>query len=409
MFMLIKHNHLKIFPVPMFLIIAILIFSSNGCRLGQIPGSTAAPTPTPKPGITVCTTGCDFSTLQAAIDAVTTGAGDIIGLNDPVHTEAGIRITKSIIIQGRGVQETIVQADPNPEAALERVFFVASGVTVTIRTMTIRHGNPESEPESGGGIRNEGTLTLERVAVSDNSGSAGGGILNDGTLTLIDSTISGNTARGGGDAQLECDTGGGMKIMTGKVTLINSTISNNKAKGKGGGVHVACNGVLVLVNSTISGNYTNNYGGGIFLNGVGEFTHSTINGNNANTGGGVVFSGSGEKGLIRGQLNYANTIIANNTARLEKYGVADCLLGDYGTIAVNSNNWVGDGNCNATFSGDPLLGSLADNGGNTQTHALLPGSLAIDVLQPEYCILLTDQRGLPRVAPCDIGAYEVQR
>jgi len=401
-----KSNQRTIDLVTLSLIFGFLFFASSGCKPSPIPAFTATPTPTPN--ITVCAVGCNFSTIQAAIDAETTSAGNIIGLNDEIHTEAGIHVTKDIVIQGRGAKDTIVQAHPNPDEAIERVFFITSGVTVTIRAMTIRHGNPESEPESGGGIRNEGTLTLDGIVVSHNSGSAGGGIWNDGTLTLINSTVTENTARGGGDAFLECDTGGGIKIMKGRVSVINSTISNNKSRGKGGGIHVACNGIFVLTNSTISGNYTNNSGGGVFINGVGEFTHSTISDNIANSGGGISISGSGEKGLIRGQLSYTNTIVANNISRLEKYGVADCLLGDFSAIATNSNNWVGDGNCSSTFSGDPFLGPLANNGGGTQTQALLPGSLAIDALKTEYCILNIDQRGEPRDAPCDLGAYEVQ-
>jgi hypothetical protein len=401
-----KLNQRIINLLSQLVIFGFFISSSSGCQQSPKPVLTA--TSTPAPGITVCAVGCDFSSIQAAIDAETTSNGEIIGINDEIHTEAGIQVTKNIVIQGKGTKDSIIQAYPNPDEGTDRVFSITRGVTVTIRAMTIRYGNPKSEPESGGGIRNEGTLTLESVVVSDNSGSAGGGIFNDGTLMLINSTVKENTARGGGDAFAECDTGGGIKNMKGSVTLIDSTISGNKSKGKGGGIHVACNGELVLINSTISGNFTNNFGGGIYLNGVGEFTHSTISGNNASSGGGIAFSGSGEKGLIRGQLNYTNTIIADNTARLEKYGVADCLLGDYGTIAANSNNWVGDGNCSSMFSGDPLLGSLADNGGDTQTHALLPGSLAIDALETEYCFLNTDQRSEPRVAPCDLGAYEVQ-
>ncbi len=401
-----KTNQLTIYQMILSPILGALFLASSGCRPGPIPVLTA--TPTLIPSITVCAAGCNFTTIQAAIDAETTHAGDVIGLNDEILTEAGIYIIKDIVIQGQGAEDTIVQAHSNPEEAIDRVFFITSGVTVTIRALTIRYGNPESEPESGGGIRNEGTLTLDGIVVSHNSGSAGGGILNDGTLTLINSTVTENTARGGGDAFLECDTGGGIKVMKGRVSLISSTISNNKSRGKGGGIHVACNGILVLTNSTISGNYTNNFGGGVFINGVGEFTHSTISDNNANSGGGISLSGSGEKGLIRGQLSYTNTIVANNISRLDKYGVVDCLLGDFGAIAESSNNWVGDGKCSSTFSGDPNLGPLADNGGDTQTQALLPGSLATDALQVEYCILNTDQRGKPRVAPCDLGAYEVQ-
>ena len=388
------------------LILGILITGLSGC--GQSPNAAATTAPTPIPDVSVCADGCDFITIQAAIDAETTTAGKIIGVLDGIHTEAGILVSKNVIIQGKGPAETIVQANPNPDEALDRVFTIMSGVTATIRGMTIRYGNPKTEPESGGGVRNEGTLTLENAVISENSGGAGGGILTDGTLTLVNSTVRNNEARGGGDALLECDTGGGIKIMAGDVTIINSTISENRARGKGGGIHVACNGVLQLVNSTISGNFTNNTGGGIYLNGVGNLIQSTISSNNANSGGGISFSGSGEKDLIRGQLNFTNTIIASNTARLEKYGVPDCLMGDLGTIATNSGNWVGDGSCSPAFSGDPMLEPLADNGGDTQTHALLPGSPAVDALKLEDCIQKTDQRGEPRIGSCDIGAYELQ-
>ena len=189
-------------------------------------------------------------------------------------------------------------------------------------------------------------------------------------------------------------------------TLINSTVSDNEAKGKGGGVHVACLGTLVLQNSTISGNWSNQSGGGIFLNGVGEFINSTITNNSAGNVGGINIEGSGEIDLIRGQLSLSNTIIANNIARLETYGIPDCYQNQQAAIIVNESNWIGDGNCSPAFSGDPMLAPLADNGGPTLTHNLLPGSPAIDVVTT--CTLESDQRGEPRQSPCDIGALEVQ-
>ncbi|HNT75005.1 MAG TPA: hypothetical protein PKH77_08310 [Anaerolineae bacterium] len=315
--------------------------------------SPVAPPPTPTPDVTVCASGCDFTTLQAAIDAESTASGDVIAVQEAVHTEAAIVIHKSVTIQGNGADATIVQADPQPETATERVFSIPDGVTVTLRALTIRHGNPHTTPESGGGVRNEGTLTVENCLITANSGSAGGGIHNGGTLTAINTTISHNLARGGADAQYECNTGGGIKDMEGLVTLRNSTVSDNRAEGKGGGIHVACKGILVLENTVIRANSTLDDGGGVYIDGVGYFTRATLSANVAKTGGGVYLSGSGERNLIRGQLNYTATLIAANTAQMEKYGVADCMFGDHASLGANVNNWVGDGTCSPAHTGAP--------------------------------------------------------
>jgi hypothetical protein len=376
-----------------------------------------SPQPACADTITVCTTGCDFTTVQAAIEDEGTQSGDTISLLDAVHTEPGIVVDKDVMIQGQGPMDTIVQAAEAMEAGDDRVFYITAGATATIRDMTIRFGNPISEPESGGGIRNEGTLTVEDCLITQNSASAGGGILNDGSLTVINSTISDNVARGGHNRYVECSTGGGMKNMTGRATLINTTISGNTAEGKGGGIHVACPAMQVLINSTISGNTTMNDGGGIFLNGEGRFTHATITDNTAVNGGGIYIEGSGERDVIRGQLSYTHTIIAGNTATRPNYSVADCFTGDHATIATNADNFVGDGSCNAVFSGDPLLEPLADSVADfsdvshiPQTHALQPGSPAINAVTADECGVETDQRGAPRPhgSGCDLGAFEAQ-
>ena len=367
-------------------------------------------------GVTVCAQDCDFSALQAAIDSQSVPVGQVIRLLDDVHTEAGIVVDKDVILEGLGVEKTILQAHERPGEANDRVLFIAPGATVTIRDITIRHGNPTSEPESGGGVRNEGALTLENVIVRANSASAGGGILNDGTLTLINCTVRDNGSRGGGNSYTECKTGGGLKNLTGEMTLINTTVQNNHAGAKGGGIHVACNGTLILINSTISGNYSAGNGGGVFLNGVGEFTHSTISQNEAKNGGGVYVEGSGEVGLVRGQLSYTNSLIAGNLARMEKYGVADCIIGEHGSIAVNKGNWVGDGQCEAAYSGDPMMALLSEKMDaepmlthSTQVHALLPDSPVINLLPSGACVSAEDQWGTarPQGAGCEIGAYEL--
>jgi hypothetical protein len=86
-----------------------------------------------------------------------------------------------------------------------------------------------------------------------------------------------------------------------------------------------------------------------------------------------------------------------------------------GSILTNSYSLVEDKTCDPQFWGDPMLGALGDNGGETMTHALAPGSLAIDAVPSSACILPTDQRGALRgvvqtspETPCDIGAFEAE-
>ncbi|MEW5871446.1 MAG: right-handed parallel beta-helix repeat-containing protein [Chloroflexota bacterium] len=379
--------------------------------LGLPPSARAA-------AITVCADGCDFTSLQAAIDSLLLTSGGEIEVRDAFLTEADIQVTKDVHIRGQGAQRTIIQAHAEPGQATRRVFSIAPGVQATLSNLTIRHGNPKREPESGGGIRNEGVLRLENVIVTRNSGSAGGGILSDGTLTLVNSLVSDNGSRGGADPFLECQTGGGIKLLSGAATLINTTVSGNQALGKGGGIHVNCESTLELVNSTISGNTTSESGGGIHLDGVAHLTHATISANTAHSGGGLYIRGTREKGVVRGELHITNTLIAGNHATLEKYGVIDCQLTELGSIAANSGNWIEDGNCAPAHSGDALLAPLSDlaqpgAAGSPESlalpvHALFPDSPAIDALPVEACAAQTDQLNTPRPQGkgCDIGAYE---
>jgi hypothetical protein len=368
------------------------------------------PTPTPlPPTATVCAAGCDFTTIQAAIDAADATNGAIIEVTDPIHTEAGIAVNKDVTIRGLGADNTIVQAHETPDEAPERVFLVEEGATVIFERMTIRHGSPSLQDEGGGGVMNYGTLTLKNCVVGDNIANDGAGIYNNGTLTLVNSTVRDNFADGIAPPGYECGSGGGIKSAKGTLMLINSTVSGNEAEGKGGGVHISCACAAVFTNTTISGNKAASSGGGAFIKGTLQLVNCTISKNGTSEKGGGVFVGTG------GRLDYVNTIIANNV------GGRNCVLGgvgDYrgeGVIGVNSNNLVGDNTCSADHSGDPMLGPLADNGGDTLTHALLPGSPAIDAVTAISCTLPTDQRGALRpvtqesfTTPCDIGAFELQ-
>jgi hypothetical protein len=363
---------------------------------------------------TVCASGCDFTTIQAAIGNAGTADGVIIEVTDPIHTEAGIVVNEGITvtIRGLGADATIVQAHETLKDSPERVFLIMAGATVTLEEMTIRHGRPSVEDEHGGGIMNYGTLTVRNCVVTANSARGGGGISNrQATLTIIGSTINDNVARGDGPRGTECGGGGGVKCSSGTMRLINSTIVANQAgirgTGLGGGVRTGCGCTAEIINSTISGNKAVEFGGGIAAAGTVWITNCTISNNAVGGGGGALW--------VRGEVNIRNTIIANNI------GGRNCTIGGEGghvgtgSIGANNNNLIEDGGCNADFSGDPMLGPLADNGGDTKTHALLPGSPAIDAISAISCTLPTDQRWMPRPivqtspdTPCDIGAFEMQ-
>ena len=189
------------------------------------------------------------------------------------------------------------------------------------------------------------------------------------------------------------------------MTLINSTVSGNSALGDGGGIFNS--GTANLFNATITNNQAGSSGSGSFSGSLGS--------------GGGVFNGPGAK------FNFQNSIIAGN---LETVGIpapppinttfvstpGECD----GTINSIGNNLMTIDDCTVTGSapilGNPNLGPLQNNGGPTQTHALLSGSPAIDAGDPGGCrdefggLLTTDQRGFNRPAlGCDIGAFELQQ
>ena len=136
------------------------------------------------------------------------------------------------------------------------VVTIGSGVSVAITGVTITDGNALAENGGlgyGGGIANDGSLTLSNSTVSDNVANAGGGIWNDNgaKVKLNDSTVSDNNILLGG---LGPELGGGIYNL-GTMTLNNSTVSGNDAEGYGpsdGGITNA--GTMTLSKSTVSDN-----------------------------------------------------------------------------------------------------------------------------------------------------------
>ncbi len=260
------------------------------------------------------------------------------------------------------------------------------------------------------------TATLSALTVTGGSAaSSGGGIINNGILTIADSTIISNSA---------ADSGGGID-NTNYLTINGSTIASNDvidANGAGGGVENS--GTLLITNTTIAENGVsgqNGVGGGIDDEGTLTTVNTTIAENSVTAGG----SGGGFK-LGKGSATLVNTIVALNTAGISQ--ASDIALGSFG-ISVSSssaNNLIGTGGAGGLTSGtngnqvgvaNPgLASSLANNGGPTLTIALLSGSPAIDAGSTTVSgvtVPTTDQRGALRgpaglhAGPTvDLGAYE---
>ena len=265
------------------------------------------------------------------------------------------------------------------------LFVVASGTGVpsgggisNTGTMIIIAGTVQSNMGfwSAGGIYNTGMLTITGSTIIDNQtgdpghfGAYGGGIVNDGTMTIQDSTISGNTALGG---DLQGGEGGG--ISGNNNTITNSTITGNSAL----------------------------HGGGVA--GGGNIAHTTFSNNSANRDGGALY--------LTSSLELGNTILKAGTSGVNIFNNGGSLITHgYNVCSDNGSGFLnGPGD---QINTDPILGPLQNNGGPTLTHALLPGSPAIDAGDPNFTPPPDyDQRGpgFVRVfnGRIDVGSFEVQ-
>ncbi len=257
---------------------------------------------------------------------------------------------------------------------------------------------------AGGGIASlTGKLVLNRTSMSENqSDMEGGGILSYTELIIADSTIASNTT----GTTSGVARGGGLALQTNSnIRMTNTTISDNRAlgdaslNGDGGGIYALGSYTVTIEissNSTISGNFAGR-GGGIYMT-TGSpliLRNITISNNIASDEGGGIFT------QFDRISRFENTLIADNQPTNCNPGYIFLSLG---------NNLDSDGSCNLDevtdlSDEDPLLGPLTDNGGPTFTHALMPGSPAIDRANQSICPS-TDQRGQLRDGSCDIGAYE---
>ena len=204
------------------------------------------------------------------------------------------------------------------------------------------------------------------------------------------------------------------------LTIEDCLVANNISLGYAGGILAVTGTGLNITNSTISGNIAYTWGGGIFTHIPTSIKHTTIvdniadyDTNNDGRGGALVAYLSGA------QVTVANSILANNDDRSTN-DFNDCDQTDNLVISLGYNLVESPGSCTLAATGDilaqdPKLGPLQNNGGLTKTHALLPGSPAIDagnpmLTRPPVATPLYDQRGegFRRVVNghIDIGAFE---
>ena len=324
---------------------------------------------------------------------------------------------------------------------------VASGV-LTLNNLIVSNSVITAANGVGGGIFNFGTLNVTNSTISGNSASSGGGITSNGTaLTITNSTISGNTAtalRGGGvenfngpltatdstfSGNMALNGGGGGGIYTLIDTnLTRVTVSGNTA-ANGGGIFNNVTNTLTMTNSTVSGNTaygTNSVAGGIesdnanfTLTAVTVTNNSSTAANCTNCAGGIRHST--RTGILQNTIVAGNTVAAAASAPDYSGNITDTssfnLIGNGDGITNGGITGGTNGNQVGTTANpiNPMLGALANNGGATQTHALLTNSPAID--KGSSFGLTTDQRGSTRPQTpanpspgdgADIGAYETQ-
>ena len=309
---------------------------------------------------------------------------------------------------------------------------------------TITNGYADTPSASGGGLYSHlGNLTLSNLIFKENSAMFGGGMYSEGDYfsmsvahpTLTNVTFINNTGRGEGGGMenrdysqpiltnvsfignisnrsgggmlnlYKCDAvltnvtfssntavaGGGLSNIGSSSTLTNVTFNNNSSSEWAGGMDNADPGNSTLTNVTFVNNTAATFGGAIANHYYANLTltNVTVNGNSAVTNGDGVYNDNST-------LTVRNSILHNNGEE-EIYGPATVMY------SIVQGGYAGTGNLNT----DPLLLSLQDNGGFTQSMALSSGSPAIDAADDAVCPDL-DQRWYtrPQGMHCDMGAYE---
>lgn len=386
--------------------------------------------------------GC-FAAVQAAVNA--SASGDLIQIASGVYAEhVVIPPNRRIQIVGAGAGSTVLDGSasgtvvtiqgPNAQISLSalsanngaRGILVGQSVRAVISSCEVANNageggifveeraklsvtgcsisNNSNASNSGGGIGTVSADTLNRnprvsvtgsTVVGNATAGSGGGIFATGKLFVTGTTVRDNVTGAFG-------LGGG--IAGGIMTVDRSTVSGNSSGQSGGGISAfPGNGRATFLDSTISGNQSNGGGGGLHLLRDAVFEHLTVAGNTAAIKGGGVFHSNG----LSDRITFKASLIADNTAPAGNDCWADNAQASDGNLIEDLDHCMISASGTAPIlSGDPMLGPLQNNGGATETRALFAGSPAIGVVTSRRLCRKPDQRGVARMVPCDLGAFE---
>lgn len=384
-------------------------------------GSSLAQAATITVNSSVSGTDADSNTttlLEALNEANSTPGDDTIVFDSSLSGQSinippayAFTVTENLTINGESNNITLVNVG---EGDYLNIYNESSTVDLTINNLSlIANGSPAQLINNQ---QNAGTITINNSTIdSSSSGTPKGIVSGSANLYIVDTTISNFVNRA-------------VEVSTNTSTTIGisgSTFSDNSSIANGGGaLHIDTSAVaadvdLDIVNSTFSGNTTGALGGAIELYGNfgdidADILHTTIANNVGNSGGGGIAIHTDEGGSV--DLTLENAIVYDNTTESSPNDLYIEIAGNTTTTAINSIiGSISGGSLTSSvnvLSSDPLLGSLAANGGNTET--LLPGdgSPAINAGNPDAIIPSTDQRGEGysryRDSAPDMGAVEIQ-
>lgn len=394
-------GHLRRFKASLALV-AVVVGTAGVARAATFVVDTTSDRVDVTAGDGICATASADCSLRAAIQEANAlaGADSIVvppgtyvlglsGADEDLAASGDLDVRDDLTVTGAGAIATIIDG-----GGLDRVLHISG--TVTISQLGIRNGNASVEDSGcgaqGGGVCNVGTLVMSDVTISGNTAADAGGILNAGMLTLRNATVSGNDAT---------RSGGGIVTLPGATTtLVNVTASGNHAGFIGGGLYQDASAsdceaaTLKMNNVTIADNHAGSSGGGLSTRGV--FCDGR---------------------LVLPPVSFSNTLIAANAAPYAPDCAGIMTSAGYNLIADTTDCYVvGDATGNK-LDATAALAPLQANGGAVETHALLPGSAALDAGNPigtgsaANACELTDARGMarPSGARCDIGAFEATR
>jgi hypothetical protein len=378
------------------------LLASLGAPSASAAGHTYFVAPTGSDTVTCAANSqaAPFLTIQKALSCAVNGDTISLASTSGKAPYPGIgTVSKNVTITaGTGADARSVTVDVSPTPT---PMTVAAGSIVTVAGVS---------------------LVCEAGLITPTPQACGPDVTNNGTLTLQGDAVTGAFTFSG---IANASTGSAMA----KLSVVNSTISHNTFATDGGGIHsfpaamATADPSVTVDNSTITGNSAFDAGGGLAVQGLSSTTtlvNSTVAGNASlgGAGGGGIYDNGAAT------VKVSNTIIAANTST-GNLG-PDCvssladgpgghnLLGNNTNCSGLTNLTNGDQVGTGATPINPNLGTLANNGGPTDTLALQAGSPAIGAADTATCqaapIANLDQRGDPRHADtrgvCDVGAYD---